>query len=1173
MINPQGNKLEFTYDPAGRLPLYGSSPFSLDPEQVSIVAYDYRLTKISERLANGTVTGNEVTLSYHPSGHPSEGRLSKIKATAPGDQREVTYIHDATSSAKNGNLLTVNGLEGIVSTYVYNDLADDGNTIQDPHNVTSIQIGTGRTPFVNEYDDKDRVKKQTYGHHVIDFDYQTGQFETVVTQTIKDQNGLILNTLETKYKFNVEGYATEIQNTLDGGTQYRVVYTRNSNNLITQERTYEKPAGENEFTVRTLKHTYDGNNNVASTSVTLDSGEIITTTRTFDGYWLSRKKTTSSLRPTEIFQTDYTFHYDPSTGYPTNIKETKRRRANGTFLTTTYTYNDNGQLTETKLPDGHEIINVYTGEKLTKTYHKIAGNESPYLKQQFAYDDQDNLSQVTNARGYATSFVTDDLGRVIQVTNAKDEETHFRYDTAYLGGTVLREVERGRIGVTEGQIVRFGYGAEGWRQLIERQKDNGDWLAVQSATHNSIGRPLTSSVFRDGTPLTSTMSYDALGRLLTSSDPATPQNTTQYEYDALGNTVAVVDAKLREMHYTYDDNNRLIAIHQDATGINATTLLSYDAADNLLTVTDPEDSVTTYTYDRLSRRTTVTQPLGAPHQVFTVYDERNRIDYLINARFQKIDYTYEPWGALKEKRYFESQNAQIPNRTVTFEYDYNGNVAAVTDDAIQFGEFISFTYDELDREDVVTAKYLPSIVTLDSDYDQYGNRDRLTLDDGATQHFDFTYNKLNQLSSVGFPGGRNPSVTYYEDLGLYKQLQLASGITTNYLYYDNGPIEQIKITKSDSTLIEQLDYVYDAVLNVETQTSFQDGGAHTYGYNSQDSLTSADHPAPQIDEFFDYDMVGNRETPGNLALYDYNANHQIQVSPTDIIYEFDEDGNLRSKTKDGSTESFVHNPDNRLIEYNDGTTTTVYRYDSFGRRISKNVSGEVTHFLWDGSRLLGEYTNTGARGKRYHHLPGGLNPSQFEDQGAIYDIHLNHVQTPEFVTDQSEATVWSQTQQVFGDMTVSSGIDLNLRFPGQYFDFESGIHYNYFRYYDPSTGRYIQSDPIGLYGGLNTYAYVSNQPIRYTDPSGLYRGCRLIRGTNGFADTWSCDGGPDWNDGSASAFPKATNDACVKQCIAEKITNCEPDPSPGFYAEFVQSYACVSAVVIACSEKTCDQCN
>lgn len=108
---------------------------------------------------------------------------------------------------------------------------------------------------------------------------------------------------------------------------------------------------------------------------------------------------------------------------------------------------------------------------------------------------------------------------------------------------------------------------------------------------------------------------------------------------------------------------------------------------------------------------------------------------------------------------------------------------------------------------------------------------------------------------------------------------------------------------------------------------------------------------------------------------------------------------------------------------------------------------------------------------------------------TLYYYHNDHLGTPQAMTDENQTVVWQADYLPFGRAYgVSTAlIENNLRFPGQYYDAESGLHYNYFRDYDPSMGRYIQSDPIGLGGGINTYGYVGGNPIRYTDPFGLFQ--------------------------------------------------------------------------------------
>src|SRR5690606_31952358 len=121
--------------------------------------------------------------------------------------------------------------------------------------------------------------------------------------------------------------------------------------------------------------------------------------------------------------------------------------------------------------------------------------------------------------------------------------------------------------------------------------------------------------------------------------------------------------------------------------------------------------------------------------------------------------------------------------------------------------------------------------------------------------------------------------------------------------------------------------------------------------------------------------------------------------------------------------------------------------------------------------------------------------------GSLYYVHNDHLGTPQVVTDQNQQVVWMADYQPFGKLTdtQTNNIELYSRFPGQYFDSETGLYYNYFRDYDPSIGRYIQSDPIGLEGGINTYAYVENNPLLFVDVKGLSKsGARRPNSWNQF---------------------------------------------------------------------------
>lgn len=208
--------------------------------------------------------------------------------------------------------------------------------------------------------------------------------------------------------------------------------------------------------------------------------------------------------------------------------------------------------------------------------------------------------------------------------------------------------------------------------------------------------------------------------------------------------------------------------------------------------------------------------------------------------------------------------------------------------------------------------------------------------------------------------------------------------------------------------------------------------------------------------------------------------------PAETIYQFDANGNTTSK----NNEQFVYTPENRLTGYQ-GTTPATYTYDAQGQRTTKTTSTGTTRYVYNRQgQLIGEYGPTGTR--EYIYLDG--EPLAIMDNDRIYYLHNDHLATPQQMTDQSQAVVWAVDYKPFGETTTTTNtVENNLRFPGQYYDQESGLHYNYFRDYDPGLGRYIESDPIGLEGGLNTYGYVESNPLAWFDLDGLAKGSPLSK--------------------------------------------------------------------------------
>ena len=167
-----------------------------------------------------------------------------------------------------------------------------------------------------------------------------------------------------------------------------------------------------------------------------------------------------------------------------------------------------------------------------------------------------------------------------------------------------------------------------------------------------------------------------------------------------------------------------------------------------------------------------------------------------------------------------------------------------------------------------------------------------------------------------------------------------------------------------------------------------------------------------------------------------------------------------------------------------------YYYDPFGRRLWKEVAGVRTYFHYSDEGLIGEYDSTGNEIKTYGYKPGSTWTTDplFMKEGSSYYFYQNdHLGTPQKMTAVNGAVVWAAKYSSFGEASVdaASTVTNNLRVPGQYYDGETGLHYNYHRYYDPETGRYLKPDPLGLRGGLNLFQYALSNPIVKYDQYGL----------------------------------------------------------------------------------------
>jgi len=294
---------------------------------------------------------------------------------------------------------------------------------------------------------------------------------------------------------------------------------------------------------------------------------------------------------------------------------------------------------------------------------------------------------------------------------------------------------------------------------------------------------------------------------------------------------------------------------------------------------------------------------------------------------------------------------------------------------------------------------------------------------------------------------------------------------------------------------------YDAASRITAYSDNTAVGDQQFAYDLVDRLsTYSDNSSSQS---YQYDANGNRTSLNQngtayLSAIAPSSNRLLNVQgPAAKTYNYDPAGNLTSD----AAATFTWNAAGRLYQTTSGGQVYTYTDNGLGERILKNstaLSNGPYRFVYDhAGHLIGEYDKNNSLKQETVWLGDTpvavVKSAPAPQQIQVYFIQSDHLNAPRIILNNAKIPVWRWDHaDAFGTTLPNEDPDgdgntfeYNLRLPGQYYDQETGLHYNYFRDYDPSTGRYIASDPIGLKGGLNTYGYVLNNPLRYVDPTGL----------------------------------------------------------------------------------------
>jgi RHS repeat-associated protein len=581
--------------------------------------------------------------------------------------------------------------------------------------------------------------------------------------------------------------------------------------------------------------------------------------------------------------------------------------------------------------------------------------------------------------------------------------------------------------------------------------------------------------------------FDSLGRLLTRVGAS--NQTTRYEYDPDGNLTKLIDPRSGATVNAYDGLNRL---KQSTDALNGVTKMAYNLRDQVTSVTDPRLHATTYAVNGFGFVTSTTSPDSGTTS-FT-YDLAGNVKSRTDARKIVTNYTYDALDRPLTRTF-----PSAPADNVTYVYDSTaagnfgiGRLTSLTDSA----GTASFVYDAYGNR-VSEKRTIAGIVyTTGYGYDLAGSLTRITYPSGLI----VTYSRgsLGQVAQVSVQSGTAGPVKViassvaYMPFGPAQSLTLGNGVQIVNNFDFDYRLTGIQASLGSAAL-QSLAMTYDSASNVETITdSVSPSLSQTFQYNLGGHVTRG--TGTYGTDNYTYDAMGNRltrslvKTATTSTTYTYTAANTRLLSAatggTTLSYTYDANGSVTARKVGNTTQAaYTYNANGRLAT----AAGTSMKYNAFGQRSVQTVTGGGTHFIFgpDGM-LLADHNVQGGVVRNYVYLNG--QPIALVDAAGTVGYILNdHVGQPQKMLNSAGAVSWHRVAGIYGD-TVSQPVGTTasnpLRFPGQQHDSVTGLHYNYFRDYDPATGRYLEADPIGLDGGINLYEYAASNPVNFTDPLG-----------------------------------------------------------------------------------------